>query len=158
MDLDLSPFKAYGSQPHHVGIVVRDIDAAIAQFEAIGFGPFTFSSDVRTFTIEFSGEYRGEPAEWSTTVSNARMGDVELELLQPGPEPSALLESLQEQGDHLHHIGFITDDIRRDIADQTARGAKIWTMSLRDDAPSFVYFEPTIMGGLAIEMRTAGED
>ena len=117
-----------------------------------------FSEDARTFAIEFSGEYRGEPAEWSTTVSNAKMGDVELELLQPGPEPSALLESLQEQGDCLHHIGFITDDIRRDIADQTARGAKIWTMSLRDDAPSFVYFEPTTVGGLAIEMRTAGED
>ncbi len=150
--------SVYGVQPHHVGLVVRDIEAAIAQFEALGFGPFKFSDDARAFTIDFSGELHGEPAEWSVTISNAKMGDVELELLQPSGGPSALQESLDADGEGLHHIGFITEDIRRDIAEQTARGAKVWTQSLRTDAPSFVYFEPSTVGGLAIELRTAGAD
>lgn len=150
--------SAYGVQPHHVGVVVSDIEAAITHFEALGFGPFKFSDEARTFTIDFAGEYRGEPAEWSVTISNAKMGDVEFELLQPSGGPSALRETLDAHGEGIHHIGFITDDIHRDIADQTARGAKIWTMSLRDDAPSFLFFEPSTVGGVAIELRTAGAD
>ncbi|MHB1345155.1 MAG: VOC family protein [Thermoleophilia bacterium] len=158
MNFDLSGVSAYRHPPHHVGVVVRDMEAAIAHFEALGFGPFAFSDEARTFTIDFTGEYRGESAEWSVTISNAKMGDVEFELLEPSAGPSALRETLDERGECIHHIGFITDDIRRDIAEQTAGGAKIWTMSLRTDAPSFVFFEPTTVGGVAIELRTAGAD
>lgn len=158
MSFDLSGVPVYRRPPHHVGVVVRDIEAAIERFEAMGFGPFAFSDEARTFTIDFSGELHGEPAEWSVTISNAKMGDVELELLQPSGGPSALQESLDAEGEGLHHIGFITDDIRKDIAEQTAGGATIWTQSIRTDAPSFVYFEPTAVGNLAIELRTAGAD
>lgn len=158
MDFDSSGTPSYRSAPHHVGVVVRDVEAAITHFEALGFGPFAFSDQARTFTIDFTGELHGEPAEWKVTISNAKMGDVELELLEPSGGPSALQETLDAQGEGIHHIGFLTDDIRRDIAEQTARGQKIWTMSLRTDAPSFVYFEPTSVGGVAVELRTAGDD
>jgi catechol 2,3-dioxygenase-like lactoylglutathione lyase family enzyme len=150
--------SVYTGPLHHVGIVVRDIEAAMAHFEALGFGPFKFNDEMRTFTIDFAGELHGEPEEWSVKVSNGMMGDVEFELLEPCGGKSALQESLDASGEGLHHVGFLTDDIRRDIAQQTARGAKIWTMSLRTDAPSFVYFEPSSVGNVAIELRTAGVD
>jgi hypothetical protein len=109
-------------------------------------------------TIPFKGELHGKPAEWETKVSNARMGDVELELLEPGRGDQALRESLDVAGEGLHHIGFLTDDLHGDIARQKERGQKIWTSSFRDDAPSFVYFEPSGVGELAIELRTPGVD
>lgn len=139
---------------HHVGVVVHDVEAAIAHFESLGFGPFQFSEGLRTFTIDFTGDLRGEPSEWSVTISNGKMGDVELELLEPDARPSALRESLDATGEGLHHIGFITDDFEADMADQVARGATIWTISKRTDAPSFLYFEPSSVGALAIELRT----
>ena len=73
----------YSRRPHHVGIVVKDIEKAIAHLEALGIGPFKFDDEHRTFDIKFKGELHGKPAEWTTRISNALMGDVELELLEP---------------------------------------------------------------------------
>jgi methylmalonyl-CoA/ethylmalonyl-CoA epimerase len=143
---------------HHIGVVVRDMDKAIAHFESLGFGPFQFSEGVRTFTIDFKGELHGEPAEWKVKISNAKIGDIELELLEPDERPSALRETLDATGEGIHHIGFLSDDFEGDMAGQLARGATIWTMSKRTDAPSFLFFEPSSVGGMAIELRTPGED
>jgi methylmalonyl-CoA/ethylmalonyl-CoA epimerase len=142
---------------HHIGVVVSDIEKAIAHLESLGFGPFQFSDDARVFTIDFDGELHGEPAQWTVKISNAKYGDIELELLEPGEQPSALRETLEERGEGIHHIGFLTDDFEGDLADQLTRGARIWTMSKRDDAPSFLFFEPTSVGGIAVELRTPGD-
>jgi methylmalonyl-CoA/ethylmalonyl-CoA epimerase len=138
---------------HHVGIVVKDMEKAIAHFEALGFGPFKFDDEHRTFTIPFKGELHGKPAEWKTTISNAKMGDVELELLEPTEGPQALRESLDAQGEGLHHIGWLTTDIQGEIAKATARGAKVWCSSFPAGQPGFCYFEGSDVGNLAIELR-----
>jgi methylmalonyl-CoA/ethylmalonyl-CoA epimerase len=152
--------QSLGASPygtlHHIGVVVRDMDKAIAHFESMGFGPFQFSEGVRTFTIDFTGELHGEPAEWKVKISNAKIGDIELELLEPDERPSALRETLDATGEGIHHI--LSDDFEGDMAGQLARGATIWTMSKRTDAPSFLFFEPSSVGGMAIELRTPGED
>lgn len=136
-----------------MGVVVRDMDKAIAHFEALGFGPFKFDDQHRTFTIEFKGELHGKPAEWKTKISNALMGDVELELLEPVEGAQALKETLDAQGECLHHIGWLTEDIHGDIAKATARGAKVWTSAFPEGNPGFCYFEGTEIGNLAIELR-----
>jgi catechol 2,3-dioxygenase-like lactoylglutathione lyase family enzyme len=149
---------------HHVGLVVSDIERAIAHFEALGFGPFRINDDIKVLAIDFVGELQGRPAEWQTKVSNGLFGDVEFELLEPSRGDQALRESLDAEGEGLHHLGFMTTDVgfentklRAIIAEQTARGATVWTSSFRDDAPSFCYFAPSAVGRLAIEVRTPGE-
>jgi methylmalonyl-CoA/ethylmalonyl-CoA epimerase len=139
---------------HHVGLVVKDIDKAIDYLESIGIGPFEGSAGERKFTIPFKGELHGKPAEWKTTISNAQLGDVQLELLEPTEGPQALKESLDATGEGLHHIGFLVNDIDQVIEKGRQDGLRIWTMSKRQDGPSFLYFEPTKPGGMAIEMRT----
>jgi catechol 2,3-dioxygenase-like lactoylglutathione lyase family enzyme len=146
--------SVYSTQLHHVGIVVKDIEKAIEHLEALGIGPFKFDDEHRVFPIAFKGELHGEPAEWVTKVSNARMGDIELELLEPASGPQALRESLEATGEGLHHIGFLTTDLPAVIEKQLELGAKLWTGSFPEDAPNFVYFEPTGVGNLAIEVRT----
>lgn len=142
-----------GTRPHHVGMVVRDIEKAVAHFEALGFGPFKFDDEHRTFTIPFKGELHGKPAEWKTTISNAQMGDVQLELLEPTEGDQALKETLDAQGEGLHHIGWLSTDIQGDIARAIARGAKVWTSSFPEGQPGFCYFEGDAVGNLAIELR-----
>ena len=145
------PFQ--GRRPHHVGVVVKDIEKAVAHLEALGFGPFKFDDEHKVFAIGFKGELHGQPAEWTTKISNAQMGDVELELLEPSAGDQALRETLDAQGEGLHHIGWLTTDLLGDIERATARGAKIWTQSIVPGQPGFVYFEGSDIGNLAIELR-----
>lgn len=138
---------------HHVGIVVKDIDKAMAYFESIGIGPFKVG-DQRKITIPFKGELHGKPAEWKTTISNADLGGPELELLEPTEGNQALKESLDTTGEGLHHIGFLVDDLDAAIAKGEKDGLKIWTMSKAVNRPGFLYFENSETGSLAIELRT----
>ena len=142
-----------GRRLHHVGVVVRDIEAAIAHLEALGFGPFKFDDDHKVFAIDFDGELHGKPAQWTTKISNALMGDVELELLEPYQGEQALKETLDAQGEGLHHIGWLTTDLKGDIERATAKGAKIWTTSIKPGQPGFAYFEGSDVGNIAIELR-----
>jgi methylmalonyl-CoA/ethylmalonyl-CoA epimerase len=144
----------FGSKLHHVGIVVKDLKKAIAYYESIGFGPFRAREDAKTVTIPFKGELNGKPAEWKTTISNGKMGEVELELLEATEGPQALKESLDATGEGLHHIGFLTDDVDAEIAKALKKGMKVWTRARRpDNRTIFCYLAPTEVGKLAIELR-----
>ena len=141
------------TRPHHVGLVVRDIDKAIAHLESLGFGPFKFDDEHKVFAIDFKGEFHGKPAEWTTKISNTKMGEVELELLEPYKGDQALKESLDSQGEGLHHIGWLSTHLQAEIDRATARGAKVWCSSIVPGQPGFVYFEGSDIGNLAIELR-----
>jgi methylmalonyl-CoA/ethylmalonyl-CoA epimerase len=136
---------------HHVGIVVKDIDKAMAYFESIGIGPFKVG-DRRKVTIPFQGELHGKPAEWKTTISNANLGGPELELLEPTEGNQALKESLDATGEGLHHIGFLVTDLEGAEVKGKKDGLKIWTKS-KMKGTNFLYFEPSETGSLAIELR-----
>jgi methylmalonyl-CoA/ethylmalonyl-CoA epimerase len=139
---------------HHVGAVVKDMDKAIAHLESMGLGPFKGRGDTKWMIIPFIGELRGKPAEWKTKICNAQLGDVQLELLKPTEGAQALKESLDETGEGLHHIGFVSDDVDADIAKGLKQGFKIWTSSKRADGKTtFVYFLPTATAKIAIEIR-----
>jgi len=145
-----SPF----GKMHHVGVIVRDIDKAIVHLESLGMGPFEGMGGSKWFEITFKGELHGKPEEWKVKISNAQMGDVQLELLEPSGGKSALQESLDATGEGLHHVGYLVDDLNSEIARGLRRGLKVWTVSKPENRPGFVYFEPTKVAGIAIELRT----
>ena len=140
----------------HVGVVVKDINKAIAFLEKLGIGPFDVGGGRKTFTIPFKGELHGKPAQWKTTISFAKMGDTELELLEPTEGKQALKESLDKTGEGLHHIGFLTDDLDAEIANFKNNGVGIWTLAREDNGGGFLYSDPTPMGKVAIEFRKMG--
>jgi methylmalonyl-CoA/ethylmalonyl-CoA epimerase len=139
---------------HHVGIVVKDINKAIAYFESMGIGPFSGPGGQKTFTVSFKGKLHGKPAEWKTTIANAKFGDVELEMLEPTEGPQALRESLDKTGEGLHHIGFISEDLESEKANFKKNGIGVWTEG--GAGAEFFYSDPSPVGGLAIEFRTMG--
>jgi methylmalonyl-CoA/ethylmalonyl-CoA epimerase len=145
--------KSNYTRLHHVGVVVKDMDKAIAYLESMGIGPFSAGQNMKKVTIPFKGELHGKPAEWKTTISNANLGNAELELLEPTEGNQALKESLDATGEGLHHIGFLTNNLESAMAEQKKLGAKIWTRSLMPGQRNFVYFEGTALGNIAIEIR-----
>lgn len=149
------PAKSSFAKLHHVGVVVKDIKKAIAYFESLGIGPFGGPGGAQVMKLSFKGELHGKPAEWTTTISNAKFGDVELEILEPTEGNQALKESLDKTGEGLHHIGFLTDNLDGEIANFKKNGVGIWTMG-RTGGGAFIYSDPTPTGGIAIEFRTGG--
>lgn len=85
---DGAPFRK--ENYHHVGVIVRDIEETIAYLTSIGIGPFGIEDDPLYVEITFKGEFHGKPAEWKVKISNAKIGDSELELLEPCGGESAL--------------------------------------------------------------------
>jgi methylmalonyl-CoA/ethylmalonyl-CoA epimerase len=145
--------KSNYTKLHHVGVVVKDINKAIAYLESMGFGPFSAGPNMKTVTIPFEGELHGQPARWKTTISNGSMGGVELEILEPTEGNQALKESLDATGEGLHHIGFLTNNLEAAIEQQTKLGAKVWTRSIAPGKRNFAYFEGTALGNIAVEIR-----
>jgi catechol 2,3-dioxygenase-like lactoylglutathione lyase family enzyme len=141
---------------HHFGVVVKDINQAIAYYEKLGIGPFVAPDGNKTFSIAFNGELHGQPATWTTTISNAKIGDVEMELLEPTQGAQALKESLDATGEGLHHIGFITGSLDDTIAHLKENGMGIWTMAREDDGGGFLYSDPSPVGCTPIEFRQIG--
>ena len=141
------------TRPHHIGLVVRDIESAIAHLEALGFGPFRFDEEHRVFAMCFRGELHGEPAEWVTKISSARLGEIELELLEPAEGGQALAEALEARGEGLHHIGWLTTDLHGDIEQERAKGARVLTSSLSPGQPGFAYLTYEEVSGLVLEVR-----
>lgn len=142
---------------HHIGVVVKDLDKTIEYLESLGIGPFEFQSGKKSGTISFNGELHDQPAAWKTRISNANLQPVQLELLEPAGGDQALQESLDKTGEGLHHIGFITDDLDKEIAKFKKAGVKIWTMSRDENDAGFLYTEPVPAGGIAIEYRSFGK-
>jgi len=155
----MTPKKSSFAKLQHVGVVVKDIKKAIAYLESLGIGPFTAPGVAPgkppVFSIPFKGELHGKPAEWTTTISFAKMGDVELEILEPTKGNQALKESLDATGEGLHHIGFLTDDLDAEITNFKKNGVNIWTIARQEGGGGFLYSDPSPIGGIAIEFRKA---
>jgi len=142
---------------HHVGVVVRDIDKAIAYLESIGIGPFEAWDGQKVGSVKFNGKLHGKSATWTTKVSHANLPEVQVELLVPSEGNQALKESLDKTGEGLHHIGFITDDLDKEISQLEKAGLKIWTEAREGQGAGFIYTEPTPVAGIAVEFRSFGK-
>ena len=143
------PFKS--EDFHHVGVIVKDMDKTIEHLETVGIGPFGPMGDKKWVNVTFKGELYGKPAEWSVKISSAKVGNTELELLQPSGGESVLQEFLDEKGEGVHHIAYLVDDVPGEIARLEKQGLKRLT-SANIDTRGFAYFE-TVEGGIVIEVR-----
>jgi methylmalonyl-CoA/ethylmalonyl-CoA epimerase len=137
---------------HHIGVIVKDIDKTIDYLSSLGIGPFGMPGGQRWVEVAFKGELHGRAAAWRVKISNARLGNGELELLQPSAGESLLQEFLDEHGEGLHHIGYLTDDLEKDIKTLAQKGVKVLT-SARAKKADFAYFETGIPGGIVTELK-----
>ena len=145
-----TPFKP--ENYHHVGVIVRDIEKTVKYLSSIGIGPFGMPDGALYVEVPFKGELRGKPAEWKVKISNAKIGDAELELLEPSGGESALQEFLDNHGEGLHHIGYLADDVRGEVEKMVKLGVKVIT-SANLDGRGFAYLDTGVVGGIVTEIR-----
>ena len=92
----MSPESIIGDlRLHHVGIVVADLDAAIAQYEAMGFR---------------KGERHDIPEQEIIAVT-FRAGPGWVELIQPTDAEGPIARYMAKRGEGTHHVAYAVDNI-----------------------------------------------
>ena len=110
--------KSQLSKLSHVGVVVRDIDKAVKRLSSLGIGPFESLS-----VPPMIAKFRGKPFTPDCKTLIAKIGEIGLELLEPGKGESPWREFLDNKGEGIHHIAFDVDDIDEVVAKLTEQGA-----------------------------------
>ncbi len=92
-----------------VGLVVRDLDAAVRTYaDEYGIGPweiFNVTPDIATdMTID------GEPCEYAMRVALTMVGNVQWELIQPLDDKTPYAAFLESHGEGIHHVAVGVED------------------------------------------------
>jgi methylmalonyl-CoA/ethylmalonyl-CoA epimerase len=96
-----------------IGVVVKDLDRTVKYLtEVFGLGPFRFITYPPEDREDMQLKYRGELGHFSHRLAFARLGPIELELVQPLEGESGLTEFLREHGEGLQHIRFNTPELQ----------------------------------------------
>lgn len=133
---------------YHIGLCVKDIDAAVAFHEdVLGIGPFE-----RREVAFTNAAYYGETAGYRGSRAFAQLGAVTLELIGLIDGPTIQADFLREKGEGLHHLGFEVDDLKECMAEAGKRGLTVTQSFMREDGSGFAYFNSDTTGGLIIEV------
>jgi methylmalonyl-CoA epimerase len=123
---------------HHVGILVRDAEAAAETYRK-GFG-------LDVLAVE---DHQG-----STRVAILSTGDSYLHLIQPLREGTLWAAALRDRGEGPHHFALEVPDLPAAIASLTASGVRLLDSHPRRDAGSVlsVFLDPSDTGGPLVEL------
>jgi methylmalonyl-CoA/ethylmalonyl-CoA epimerase len=142
----------FSGRPFQIGIIVRDVDAAVAKHEAL-LGPQEWIR-VENGPENLHGlEYRGEPADFWMRLALTG-SDPQLELLEPGAGPSIHQEWLDRHGEGMHHVGFLVESLDATIAEMAAAGYPCVQRGYgfgADGSGGFAYFDTEAELGYLVE-------
>lgn len=94
----------------HLGIVVRSIDEAIDYYEKV---------------LGLPCRGREEVPVQKVRTAFFLVGEVRLELIEPTSTDSPVAKYLEKHGEGLHHVGFATDDIIRQLQQAKQAGCNL---------------------------------
>jgi methylmalonyl-CoA/ethylmalonyl-CoA epimerase len=99
----------------HLGLAVRDLDAAVRLYQDV-------------FGLQVERRWESETEQ--IRAAALRLGDVEIELMEPMGEDSPVGRFVARRGEGLHHIAFQVADIERSLSAAREAG-----LELAGDAP-----------------------
>ena len=122
----------------HVGVVVRDLEAAVALYTS-DFG--------MRVTLRAGNEQLG------ITAAFLEAGGAEIELMAPTRADSMVSKFLAERGPGLHHLAYEVPDVRQALSDAKSKG-----LELIDEEPRIglhgvpiAFVHPRSVGGVLTE-------
>ena len=126
----------------HIGIVVEDIEAALAVYEA---------------ALGLPLENIVEVPEQGVRVAFLSLGESNIELVQPTADDTGTAKFLTRRGEGVHHICIEVDDIWAALARLKAHGVQLIDEEPRPGAHGEVAFvHPRGAHGVLIELLEHG--
>ncbi len=126
-----------------MGIAVNNLDASVSIFEKLlGKKPESVTV-VDTYQVK---------------AALFKIGDVEVELLEPTDSGSAISNFLKKSGEGIHHICLEVDDIDKELQTVADKGITTIDKKGRDGLAGKVGFiHPKAVSGVLIELAQTGE-
>ena len=127
------------SKLDHIGIAVKDLDAQLAVYRD-------------TLGLDFGGTQ--EVVEQKVKTAFLKVGDTNIELLEPTSEDSAVAKFLDKRGEGVHHLAIGVKDIESVIANLIEKGVRMIDEKPRIGAhdKKIAFIHPKSTGGVLIEI------
>lgn len=124
---------------HHIGIAVKNLEESMKFYENI---------------FELKILYIEELKENRVKVAGLKVGDVNIELLEPLSSDSPIQTFLEKRGEGIHHIAYLVKDISKTLNSLKEKG-----LSLIDEKPrsgshgtKIAFLHPKSTFGVLIEL------
>jgi methylmalonyl-CoA/ethylmalonyl-CoA epimerase len=122
---------------HHVGIVVRDLEAA-----------YTFYRDTLSLPLTKEDIIQDQGVK----AALLSLGASEVELLEPIDASTGIARFLERHGEGLHHLCFATEDVNQALAAAKAKGVPLIDQAPRPGLAGLICFlHPKASHGVLIE-------
>lgn len=122
---------------HHVGIVVRSLDAAYA-----------FYRDALSLPVHKEAVIQDQ----GVRAALLTIGESEIELLEPIAPGTGVARFLAQRGEGLHHLCFETDDVSQELETAKRRGVALIDQQPRAGlAGTICFLHPKSNHGVLIE-------
>lgn len=142
--------------PHQLGYVVRDINRAMHHWaEVMRIGPFYYQEHMLVSAFSF----RGNSTEIDVSIAVAYSGALQIELIQPHGDGNSLFHEFLAAGhEGLHHLGYLTADLSRDLHLASEAGLQLAQHGTLPRGSQFAFFEPGGVPGTAIEIFSPSQN
>ncbi len=137
------------SKIHHFGVVVKDMDKAVEYFQSLGIGPFkslSIPGEVTETTVY------GKTMNFKLKAVVAKMGSIEMELIQPVEDAPIQEEFLKNRGEGINHLCFKVADYDREAAKLIEKGFNVIQGRKRTSGIKTGYFDTHRVGGVITEL------
>ncbi len=123
----------------HIGIAVKSIEDGLKYYRDV-------------LGMEYLGEE--EVTEQKVRVAFLKLGESQIELLEPTSSDSPVAQFLEKRGAGIHHIAVLVDDIEAALSDHREAGALLIDETLRVGAHSMLiaFIHPKSTGGVLLEL------
>jgi len=138
------------SKPHHICIVVEDIEKTKSYYESNGVGPWVDYPPLAEYT---KLNVIDEKGFFDTRFVYTHIGNLQLQLAQPGEGKTIYKEFLETKGEGVFHIGFEVDDVNAVEKQLTEAEMKVLASGRRDDGSGFSYLDTREQAGVTLLIR-----
>lgn len=143
-----------------IGIVVNDVPAVAKKLhELIGIGPFRVL-DYPLDGIDPESTYHGKPSRYRIRLGFAKLGAIQLELIQPLEGPNIWGDFLKSHGPGLHHFRCTVSNFEETVAAWEAAGIENMASGTGVHIGTrWAYFDTSaLLDGVVIELRKRMEE
>ncbi|MBN2240608.1 MAG: VOC family protein [Dehalococcoidales bacterium] len=138
------------SRPWDMAVVVHDLKKTVKRLESFGMGPFILPDAPEGAEGLF---YREHPLESNYKALVGRLGNMQIEIIQPDDKPNPWSEFLRTRGEGIHHIGFQVDNVEKEVNRLQSRGAEIPFVGKQNGKIGAAYIELKV-ANLVLELTS----
>ena len=123
---------------HHIGIAVKNLKESTALYEML---------------LGIKAEIHEASSQRVTEACFKLGGEVEIDLLEPIGDDSAVAKFLEKRGEGLHHIALEVGDIKADLKEMEHKGVQLIDKAPREGVAGQIGFlHPKSANGVLIEL------